>query len=129
MNSIDITPTKGFPHMYDFIGNKATTGNPIVLIVLTVVIVIYYVIFSYLGVSGINAGQNIPPPSPGIAFIEIVMWGMFIFLVLINGVQYFFNVDIKTSIKNLFTPIPEVDITVTTESDAAAEAQRATGCS
>ena len=124
MNSIDITPTKGFPYMYDFIGNKATTGNPIVLIVLTVVIVIYYVIFSYLGVSGINAGQNIPPPSPGIAFIEIVMWGMFIFLVLINGVQYFFNVDIKTSIKNLFTPIPEVDITVTTETDAASDAQR-----
>ena len=52
--------------------------------------------------------------SPSITFIEIVMWGMFIFLVLINGVQYFFQVDIKTSIRNLFSPVPEVDIAVTT---------------
>jgi len=118
MNSIDITPTKGFPHLYDFVGNKtnATMGNPIILIVLTVVIIIYYIMFSYLGVSGTNVGQNIPS-SPGITFIEIVMWGLFIFLVLINGIQYLFNIDIKTGIKNLFTPIPEVDITVTTEAD------------
>ena len=50
MDSIDITPTKGFPHMYDFIGDKVTHGSPIVLIVLTFVIIIYYIIFSYLGV-------------------------------------------------------------------------------
>jgi len=37
MDSIDITPTKGFPHMYDFIGDKVTQGSPIVLVVLTFV--------------------------------------------------------------------------------------------
>lgn len=112
MNSIDITPTKGFPHMYDFIGDKVTKGSPIVLVVLTFVIIIYYILFSYLGVSVVEGAKAIAP-SPSITFIEVVMWGMFIFLVLINGVQYFFQVDIKTSIKNLFTPVPEVDITVT----------------
>ena len=112
MDSIDITPTKGFPHMYDFIGDKVTKGSPIVLVVLTFVIIIYYILFSYLGVSVVEGAKAIAP-SPSITFIEVVMWGMFIFLVLINGVQYFFQVDIKTSIKNLFTPVPEVDITVT----------------
>ena len=112
MDSIDITPTKGFPHMYDFIGDKVTKGSPIVLVVLTFVIIIYYILFSYLGVSVVE-GPTAIAPSPSITFIEVVMWGMFIFLVLINGVQYFFQVDIKTSIKNLFTPVPEVDITVT----------------
>ena len=112
MDSIDITPTKGFPHMYDFIGDKVTKGSPIVLVVLTFVIIIYYILFSYLGVSVVEGAKTIAP-SPSITFIEVVMWGMFIFLVLINGVQYFFQVDIKTSIKNLFTPVPEVDITVT----------------
>ncbi|MEE8479386.1 MAG: hypothetical protein V3S42_05175 [Candidatus Neomarinimicrobiota bacterium] len=113
MDSIDITPTKGFPHMYDFIGDKVTQGSPIVLVVLTFVIIIYYILFSYLGVSVTGAPQG-APASPSITFIEIVMWGLFIFLVLINGVQYFFQVDIKTSIRNLFSPVPEVDITVTT---------------
>ena len=112
MDSIDITPTKGFPHMYDFIGDKVTKGSPIVSVVLTFVIIIYYILFSYLGVSVVEGAKAIAP-SPSITFIEVVMWGMFIFLVLINGVQYFFQVDIKTSIKNLFTPVPEVDITVT----------------
>ena len=114
MSSVDITPTKGFPHMYDFIGDKVTGGSPVVLIVLTFVIIIYYILFSYLGVSVTGVSAQAPPTSPGITFLEIVMWGMFMFLVLINGVQYFFEVDIKTSIKNLFTPVPEIDITVTT---------------
>ena len=112
MDSIDITPTKGFPHMYDFIGDKVTKGSPVVLVVLTFVIIIYYILFSYLGVSVVEGAKGVAP-SPSITFIEVVMWGMFIFLVLINGVQYFFQVDIKTSIINLFTPVPEVDITVT----------------
>ena len=30
------------------------------------------------------------------------------------GCSIFFKIDIKTGIKNLFSPIPEVDITVTT---------------
>ena len=114
MASVDITPTKGFPHMYDFIGDNVTKGSPVVLVVLTFVIIVYYLLFSYLGVSVTGAGVQGQLASPSITFIEVVMWGMFIFLVLINGVQYFFQVDIKTSIKNLFTPVPEVDITVTT---------------
>ena len=40
------------------------------------------------------------------------MWALFIFLVLVNGLQYFFSIDIKTSIKNIFSPLPEVDIEV-----------------
>jgi len=100
--------------MYDFIGDSVTKGSPVVLVVLTFVIIVYYLLFSYLGVSVTGAGVQGQPASPSITFIEVVMWGMFIFLVLINGVQYFFQVDIKTSIKNLFTPVPELDITVTT---------------
>jgi len=119
MSSVDITPTKGFPHMYDFIGDKVTRGSPVVLIVLTFVIIVYYMLFSYLGVSVTGGVAQAPPTSLGITFLEIVMWGMFMFLVLINGVQYFFEVDIKTSIKNLFTPVPEIDITVTTPQSPA----------
>ena len=78
MDSIDITPTKGFPHMYDFIGDKVTKGSPVVLVVLTFVIIIYYILFSYLGVSVVEGAKGVAP-SPSITFIEVVMWGMFIF--------------------------------------------------
>ena len=114
MNSIDITPTKGFPHMYDFVGNNAASGSPIVLIVLAFVIIVYYILFSYLGISAGNIIDSTSLNSNGITFIEIVMWGIFAFLVVINGVQYFFGLDIKASIKNLFTATPEVDVEITT---------------
>ena len=48
---LDITPSQGFPHMYDFIGKTAAKGaNPLVLVILTAVIMLYYLLFSYLGI-------------------------------------------------------------------------------
>ena len=36
--NVDITPTDGFPHMYDYVNNVAGVGsNPVVLIILTFV--------------------------------------------------------------------------------------------
>ena len=57
-------------------------------------------------------------------FIEIVMWALFIFLVLVNGLQYFFSVDIKTTIRNLFSGKPELDIDVTQKDLAIPDAQQ-----
>ncbi len=114
--NIDVTPTKGFPHMYDFIGKQlGGAANPTVLIILTVVIIIYYLIFNYLGSSAKAAAKMASPVSrsTGLIILETLLWGVFIFLVLVNGLQYFFKIDIKTSIKNLFTPVPEVDVSVT----------------
>jgi len=119
---IDITPTKGYPHMYDFIGDKVGgASNPIVLIILTVVIILYYLVFQYLGSSGTQPDTG-AGSSSGITAIETLLWGLFIFLVLINGIQYFFNIDIQTSLRNLFTPVPEVDIKVTSDTAGAGDA-------
>ena len=116
--NVDITPTDGFPHMYDYVNGAVGAGaNPLVLVILTLVILCYYFLFSYLGISSSSAvtTKAATTTSAGMAFVEVMLWGLFIFLILINGIQYFFNIDIKTGIKNLFTPVPEVDITVTTE--------------
>tara|TARA_Y100000591_G_C21825065_1_gene696127 strand:+ start:800 stop:1696 length:897 start_codon:yes stop_codon:yes gene_type:complete len=121
---LDITPTQGFPHMYDFIGKTAARGaNPLVLVVLTAVIMLYYLLFSYLGVGSSSAGPGASSgaTSVGMTFIEIILWGLFVFLVLINGLQYFFKVDIRAGIKNLFTKEPEVDIAVITPPDDLTE--------
>ena len=114
--NVNVSPTDGFPHMYDYVNNAAGVGsNPLVLVIFTFVILMYYILFSYLGISeSVAVAPASSGTSTGLKFIEIIMWGLFIFLLLVNGLQYFFNIDIKTGVKNIFSPVPEVDITVTT---------------
>ena len=61
--------------------------NPMVLIILSVIILFYFVIFSYLGYTASNPDGMVQ--SRGLGIIEMIMWGLIIFLVLINGIQYF----------------------------------------
>ena len=109
---MDILPGQVLPGFYDSMNRRFAIDNPLVLIILTVLIVLYYIIFNYLGAAGTEVPSTPVPASGGIKFIEIMMWGLFIFLILVNGLQYFFSLDIKASIKNLFSPVPEIDIQV-----------------
>lgn len=89
--------------------------NPAAIIVLIVVIIVFlFIIMRASGksesVSAIQEGK-----SSGLGFFEISMFGLLLFLVLINGLQYFFGIDFKTSIKNIFSPEPEIDITLISE--------------
>jgi len=109
MEEVNVSSSKGFEQVYDAMNNTAVTANPTVLIILTVIIIFYYIVFSYLGYSTTN---SIPQQSAGMNFVEIIMWGLLIFLVLINGIQYLFQVDVKTAVKNIFSPKPLVDVKI-----------------
>jgi hypothetical protein len=118
--------------MYDFI--NSLLSNPSVVIILVVVILIYVTIFMYLGESGSSGSSSAFSPissssssstsnsvsGSSSTTITIMVAAIFIILVIINGLQYFFGVDIVASLKNILTGKPEVDITVdTSRSDAA----------
>jgi len=47
--------------------------------------------------------------------LELLLWSVFVLLLLLNGILYIFNVDVITSVKNLFGNIPEVEIVVDTD--------------
>ena len=111
MNSVDVSPSDGFSQIYNTMNNSLSKTNPLVLVALSMIIIVYFIIFSYLGYNVTYTTQQ----SPGIQFIEVVMWGLIIFLVLINGIQYFFNIDVQTAVKNLFLGKPEVDIKISSE--------------
>ena len=114
--NIDVSPNSGFTGAYDSV-NNAAAGNPIMIIALFVIILFYYLLFSSLSPIGEGVATTAAPKSVGITFLEIVMWGLFIFLVMINGIQYFYGVDVKAGIKNLFQGTPEIDLTITPETE------------
>jgi hypothetical protein len=106
---------------YDFINN--ILSNPSVMIILISVIIIYIMIFMYLGESSSNttsfSSENVSNSST--KSISVIIISIFIILVVINGLQYFFGVDIVASIKNILTGQPEIDITVDTSRVEAAK--------
>lgn len=83
-------------------------SNPIVIIVFAVIIGVYYLIFALLG----NKTNNNSDSSGSVLFVEALLWGVFVVLVLLNGVSYFFNIDITSSIKNIFSDTPEISVNV-----------------
>jgi len=84
--------------------------NPIISIIIAVVIITYYTFFSTLEVSGTSSTTN-----TGIVYMEVILWGMFVLLILLNGMSYLFDIDITASIKNLFTAAPLIDVRIDTE--------------
>ena len=107
---------------YDYINNLLL--NPSVIIILVFVLILYVVLFMSLGN---NVESPSTPSSPSSdtgssAIITIILVAFFIVLIIINGLQYFFGLDIIAKLKNLFTENPEVDITVDTSRTEAIKA-------
>ena len=83
--------------------------NPTMILILGAIILIYIILFSSLGkkqegLDNQNSGEG--------KIIEIVLFGVFIALILLNGVQYFFNINLSARISDLFTSRPNIDIIV-----------------
>lgn len=83
--------------------NKFGT-NPLVLVGLICVLIVYYLIFLFLGSS------NNDTKSFSRSIFETLLFGVIIILIFINGISYFFNISIDTEVKNLFSTEPELRI-------------------
>jgi len=100
----------GVPSMNFLNTNMA---NPLIITLLVFILVIYFVLFASLG----NNTESMNASSSSKAGLEILLWGVFLVIIIINGINYFLNVNIITSIKNLFSGEPEIDITVERETE------------
>ena len=108
---INMNSIMGVPYQTTYWNDIGT--NPVVLLVVTVIIIAYYALFATLGVAkGQSASDAAMQAGKGIVFMEVLLWGVFVLLVLINGMTYIFNIDITASIRNLFSATPEIDIIV-----------------
>ena len=90
------------------------------LVALVVIIVIYGILFAILGggsqgqASGSGSGTA---SSAGLKFFEVMLWSVFIMLIILNGFQYFFNVNLTTRFINFFTEKPKLEITMDVPED------------
>ena len=108
---INMNSIMGVPYQTTYWNDIGT--NPVVLLIVTVIIIAYYALFATLGVAkGQSASESAMQAGKGIVFMEVILWGVFVLLVLINGMTYIFNIDITASIRNLFSATPEIDIIV-----------------
>ena len=99
---------------YDSLNNVNIT--PSVIIIIIVVLVLFIAIFSSLGSSGEGAtdGTGNNEYQKGTAFFGVLTGIVFLFIIILGGVDYFYGTTIYASAKNLFTKTPEIDITLDT---------------
>ena len=100
-----VTPSLAAPPPSGDFHFASMSKNTYILIIVSVIIIIYYALFSTLGMS-VNLGSTTT------LIIEFVLWGTFIILLLLNGISYIFNIDVLQSMKNLWSGNPTVKINV-----------------
>ena len=94
---------------YSYINNLLS--NPSVIIILVIVLILYLVLFMSLGDSTPTQSSD-EVSNSGSGTITIILIAFFVVLALINGLQYFFSINIVAKLKNLFIGSPEIDITI-----------------
>ncbi len=111
---------------YNFLNN--ILSNPSVIIIVVAVLLFYIAMFFSLGDSSSSSSgssgltgfftttssSSTSSGSSDIKYLGILAVAIFIILVVINGFQYFFGIDVVAKISNLFSGQPIVDISVDT---------------
>ena len=81
-------------------------SNPIILVVFILVILVYYILFAFIGGYSNSSYEN--SSSGGMVLFEGLLWGLFILIIFINGIYYFYNVNIITHFNDIFSSTPEI---------------------
>ena len=113
---VNTSTTTDTVNMYDYINGFFL--NPSAFIIVALVLVAYFIVFSSLGNNSSSSVQNSYNPSGSTeygktssALIGVVI-GILVILLLVNGLQYFFGIDIVASVKQVFLGNPIIDIKV-----------------
>jgi len=95
---------------YESINSSLGEGaNPTTLLIMASVVAVFLIFSSYLGGSPTSPSYAATTSSSS-SLLTVLGWGVLIFLMLVNGVQYLFDVNISTGVQKLLQPVPEIDI-------------------
>ena len=82
------------------------------IILFAVILILFIMLFSSLG----NSESNITTSST--KTLHILLYGIIAVVILLNGLQYFFNINLTARLNNLFTDTPSIDLTVEETNDS-----------
>jgi len=113
----NISPSTAMNNMYDKTSLDFTKKiiesdiyqNPAIIFIIIGIFLAFMILFNTLGVTYQAPVQG---ASGSNRVLELIMWGIFIFLILINGLQFFLGLDVKTTIQNVFSKNPELKFKV-----------------
>lgn len=115
MNTVDVSPTKSFSNLYDKItSNIGSSLNSSNILIFIIILIVFSLLFSNLGNSDLD--MTTTSNNSGVNILEIILWSVFVFLLLANGLQYFFGIEATASVKNVLDGKPEVGIELSEES-------------
>jgi hypothetical protein len=105
---VSTDPTTETMNMYNYVNNFL--ANPIIYILLLLVLILYFVFFYSLGNKTTEYNSNAPSSSGSIVTILIIV--LIGILLFVNGLTYFFGINIFAYITGLFSGKPVVNIVV-----------------
>jgi len=115
--SFDVKSSFGFPSLF----KKDDKGNdmynilnlnlsPIVFTIFIIILIIFYVIFKSFGNENGDSSSL-----KGFSILFLVIWCIFIVLIFGNGLKYFFDLNVKTFMKDLLKPIPKLNFSLNSD--------------
>ena len=112
---VNTTSTTDPVNMYDYINSIFL--NPIFFVVIGLVLLAYFILFSSLGKGNGNQDMNIGNNNSSDNFtgqniLAIIVIAIVIILLLANILQYFFSINVTAYISDLFTNKPKIDIEI-----------------
>ena len=108
-------------NMYNYM-NKSLLVNPSLFIISGIVLVIFVILFSSLGGGGSSSASSssysnvsssssmTDGTSDGIGLVSIFFIGLVLLTVFIAGIHYFYGTTAFASLKNVFNPVPIIDL-------------------
>jgi len=114
---VNTSTTTDTENMYNYINGFLM--NPSAFIIVALVLVAYFIIFISLGNKSsdpnnmpIDPSTSAPNGGKMSGILIAVVIGVLVILLLVNGLQYFFGIDIVASVKQIFLGNPIIDIKV-----------------
>lgn len=109
--SLEVSPTKGINYLYknanEKLHDKAKT--PLVMSILVAVVLVYVLLFKYLGIAHNNTLVKTEHQS---RILMLLLWGIFVFLIMVNGLQYFFGINLSVKLSDYLSGEPKMNINV-----------------
>ena len=97
---------------YNKFSNGLGLGGPFILL-LVVIVLLFVLLFSSLGknesATTTMSGEN---RSSSTSMLTVLLGGVVIAILVLNGFQYFFNINLTANLKDLFTDKPTLELTV-----------------